>query len=66
MVVGCLSESCIFQVFETALNFEINNIQSYMYVLKTHLKSISIDAGFSKYDFQRFENRAMVAPSMTL
>lgn len=31
-----------------------------------HRKSISIEAGFSRYDFQRFENLAMDAPSMTL
>ena len=33
--------------------------------LSSYLKSVSITAGFSRYDFHRFENLHMVAPSMT-
>ena len=34
--------------------------------MECYLKSTIIAAGFSRYDFHRLENLAMVAPSMTL
>lgn len=51
--------------FSKNLNVPIHFVTP-SYGIKCYLKSISIDAGFSRYDFHRLENLAIVAPSITL
>ena len=41
-------------------------IVQYKLLKGIYLRSSIIEAGFSRYDFHRFENLATVAPSMTL
>lgn len=52
--------------FSNNLNAPKHNSVTSSYSIKCYLKSISIDAGFSRYDFHRLENLAIVAPSITL
>ena len=52
--------------FSNNLNVPKYNSVTSCYDIKRYLKSISIEAGFSRYDFHRLENLAIVAPSITL